>query len=376
MIRIGVTRWRTVVVTTIGALLLAGVAVSVAARPSSPPSLPPTSPNRLIASTLRALAQDPSVSGHLTAHLDLGLPSIPNEGPGAAPSEAAGFLASLTGSHRLRLWSSADGFRLADLLRSSERAIFISRTDAWAWDFDSFSAYHLSRVPRGGPGFGHEGNGPGTDLVDPLALTRKALAAVTPSTRVAVMGTRRVAGRDAYVLALEPRTEATLVGRIEIAIDGERRIPLRVAVIPRGWNAAAISVAFTSISFASIDPSVYEFKPPPGATVRDLRREFRAGSGRKGQGVQGSARSGPTSGGPYREPPARLFGHDWTTVVAVRTPPLAALRGAAKGFDPTSLLPLSGPLLSVRLVDRGDHGWLVYGLVPQSTLVAAARELP
>jgi hypothetical protein len=375
MITTAVTRWRTPLVAAIGALVLVGVAASVAARPSSAPSLPPISSERLIASTLGALAQDGPVAGRLTAHLDLGLPAIPNEGPGAAVSGAAGFLASLTGNHRLRLWSSADGFRSADLLQASERAIFVSRTDAWAWDFDSFTAYHLGR-PQSGRGLEHEGDRPGLDLIDPLALARKALEAITPSTQVVVTGTTRVAGRDAYVLGLEPRTSETLVGRIEVAVDAERRIPLHVAVIPRGRTAAAISVGFTSISFASIDPSVYRFTPPPGATVRDLSREL--GGKRKGaeQGSEYSVRDEHVSNGAFGQAPARLFGHDWTTVVALRTPSMATLRGSETGFDPTSLLPLSGPLLSVRLVDHRDHGWLVYGLVPQSALVAAARELP
>ena len=37
------------------------------------------------------------------------------------------------------------------------------------------------------------------------------------------------------------------------------------------------------------------------------------------------------------------------------------------------LLPFSGSLFSVRLVDRGDHAWLVGGFVPQSALIAMPR---
>jgi hypothetical protein len=375
MTRPGVARWRTAVVPAIGALLLVGVAASVAARPSSTPSLPRIAPERLVASALRSLARDRPVSGHLTAHVDLGLPSLPAEGPGASASEGAGFLASLSGAHRLRLWSSADGFRLADLLPSSERAIFVSRTDAWAWDFASFTAYHLGPFPKGA----RESEGKpihgGWELIDPLDLARRALDGITPSTRVSVTGTARVAGRDAYVLALEPRTAETLVGRIEISLDAGRWIPLRVAVIPRGRGAAAISVAFTSISIAPIDPSVYRFTPPEGAVVRDATRGLgRSGMG-KGQGIEGSSRDlygrDPERGGAT----VRILGHDWTTIVALGTPAPAMFEGEG-GLDLTSLLPLSGPLLSVRLVDRGDHGWLVYGLVPQSALVEAARELP
>jgi hypothetical protein len=369
MIRPGSIRWRRAVVPVLGAVLLVGVAASVAARPSATPSLPPITPDRLIATTLRSLAQDRPVSGHLRARLDLGLPSIPDEGIGATASEAAGFLSSLTGTHRLRLWSSPDGFRLADLLQSSERAIFVSRTDAWAWDFSSFTAYHLGRRSAAN----HEHSE--LDLVDPLVLARQALDAITPSTRVSVSGTARIAGRDAYVLALEPGTPETLVGRAEIAVDAERRIPLRVAVVPRGREAAAISVEFTSISFASIDPSTFRFTPPPGATVRDLSGEL-AEEGVKGQGIEGSARDPYGPAGSVGQEPARLFGRDWATIVALRGPPLSSFRSSDADFDLTSLLPLSGPLLSIRLEDRGDHTWLVYGLVPQSALVTAARELP
>ena len=365
---------RVVLVAALVGVLLVAIAASVAARPASAPPLAPISAERLIAATLRALAHDPPVSGRLAAHLDLGIPAIPHEGPAAVASGPAGILASLTGNHRLRVWSSADGFRLADLLQASERAIFISRTDAWAWDFDSFTAYHLGSFPPGARGDGHRGDGTGLDLVDPMAIARKTLAAVTPSTRVSVAGTTRVAGRDAYILALEPRTAATLVGRIEVAVDAERRLPLRVAVIPRNRSGAAISVAFTSVSFAAIDPSVFRFTPPPGAKVMDASRQLGSEGAGKGQGIRGSAREyGPRA---YGETAPLFFGHDWTTVVAVRAPSLAMLRSAGGGFDPTSLLPLSGPLLSIRLVDRGDHTWLVYGLVPQSSLVAAARDLP
>jgi len=376
MIGSGITRIRTLLVAGLGTVLLVVAAAAVAARPSPSPNLPPISPEELVASTLRALARDRPVSGHLTAHLDLGLPTLPDVAPGAVGTDATSFLASLSGDHRLRLWSSPDGFRLAELRRASERAIFVSRTDAWAWDFDSFTAYHLGRFPEGVGSPGHQGAGPVLDLVDPLAWTRKALDAITPTTRVSARGTTRVAGRDAYVLALEPRTTETLVRRIEIDIDAERRLPLRVAVYSRARRAAPISIGFTSISFADIDPSTFRFTPPPGATVRDVPRGFADGKGRKGQGIEGSSRDAYGPGEGDEGASLRLFGHDWATIVALRTPSPADLRPSDEEFDPTSLLPLSGPLLSVRLVDREDHAWLVYGLVPQASLAAASRELP
>jgi hypothetical protein len=375
MIRPRLTRTKAFVAAGLGVVLVVAAAASVAARPSSAPRLAPISADRLVATTLRELSRDPAVSGRLAVHLDLGLPAVPAGLPGPAQGPV-NLLASLAGDHRLRLWTSPDGFRLAELLPASERAIFVSRTDAWAWDFDSFTAYHLGPFLGGARDSARSGSQAGLELVDPLALTRKALAVITPSTRVSVARTASVAGRDAYVLALEPRTSRTLVGRIEVAVDAERRIPLRVSVIPRGRSAAAVSAGFTSISFGAIDPSVYRFRPPPGAKVRDLMGGLALPSASKGQGIRGSAREAYPTAGPFSSEPPRLFGRDWATIVAVRIPSPSALRGSADGFDPTSLLPLSGPLLSIRLVDLGDHGWLVYGLVPQSALVAVARGLP
>jgi hypothetical protein len=110
--------------------------------------------------------------------------------------------------------------------------------------------------------------------------------------------------------------------------------------------------------------------------VRDLSREFAEGKGQKGQGIEGSARDAYRADESHEEARVRLFGHDWATIVALRTPPPANLGGSGEEFDPASLLPLSGPLLSVRLVERGGHAWLVYGLVPQASLAAVSQELP
>ena len=65
-------------------------------------------------------------------------------------------------------------------------------------------------------------------------LARRALAAIDPTTRVTVAGSTSIAGRDAYVLSLEPRTNATLVGRVELYVDASRWLPLGGAVFARG----------------------------------------------------------------------------------------------------------------------------------------------
>jgi hypothetical protein len=346
---------RTPRVRTIGfvtAVALFGViGAATLGRASPAPSLPQIEPDALIASALRAMAAGHPISGHVSAHVDIGLPSLPNIG---RPNGASDLISALTGDHRLRVWSSAEGYRVSDLLQLGERSVFVSRTDVWAWDSATYTALHLGPFPPQtlGP------NEQPPSLGDPLALARLSLAAIDPTTSVAVARTDRVAGRPAYVLSLVPKTSATLVGRIEISIDASSRLPLRVAVFAWGARSAAVSAAFTSVSFAPIDPSVYAFSPPEGAKVdRPHANSSSVSNGEPGEYV-------------------RVFGRGWTTVFAVRTPLIASFGPGPGGLDIASLLPFSGTLFSIRSVDRGDHSWVVYGAVPQAALDSVAPELP
>jgi len=358
----GVTRFRGTLgraaAALVAAALVSGAMVVFRAQASPAPDLPPIAPDRLVASVLQALANRPPISGKVDAFVDLGLPSLPDSGFGSEISSAAALIAEISGTHHLRVWRSADGLRVTDILPRSERALFVSRTEAWAWDFRAFTAY---RLPFGRPGEHYITPGEAAGMIDPLELARHGLQAASPSTSITMAGTARVAGRPAYVLAVVPRSQTTLVRRVEIDVDAERRLPLRAAVFVRGRTGAALWTAFTSVSFASIDPGVYRFTPPPGAKV------VSAGGATGDQGSQGEY--GALDG-------LRVFGTGWDSVVAVRVPKGEERQATAGGPDIAGLLPLSGPVLSIRLVERADHAWLVYGLVPQSALVAVEPKLP
>jgi hypothetical protein len=353
------TRNRLMVATLVGAVLVAVAVVAVEGPASSSPKLPPVAPDSLIPSVLHAAERHPPVSGRIVAHVDLGLPQFPVEGGSAATGPGA-LVASLAGDHVLRLWRSDGGARISELLPFSERSITVGRSDAWAWDSSTFTAYHLGPFPAGTSGLLATENP--ASLVDPLELARKSLAAITPTTVVSVGETARVAGRSVYTIVLEPRTSATLVGRIEVSVDAAERVPLRVAVFARGARKATLSVGFTSVSFAPISPDVYRFVPPPGATIVTVPRPgLEAGQGEMYASLPGGIQG------------FRTFGAGWSSVAAVRIEALPKSEGSA-GL--ASFLPYSGPLFSIRLVQREGHEWLVYGAVPQSALAAVEPQLP
>jgi outer membrane lipoprotein-sorting protein len=380
------------VIALAGVLLVSTAAIAAAARSS--PQLAPVSAERLVANMLRSMSADPPVSGAMTAHLDLGFPDLPDEGPGQATGPAA-IIASLGGNHRLRVWHSRDGVRVSDLLPTAERSIVVSRTQAWLWDSSSMTAVRLGTGIDPGTAIAAQ---KAASMMDPVQLAQQALAAIAPTTRVTVAGSTSVAGRSAYVLSLEPRTSATLVGRVELYVDASRWMPLGGAVFARGATSPALSVKFTSVSFAPIDPAVYRFTPPAGAKIVTPHRSFHAagscpppmqcpmqpppmsGSASAGNATTGKATTGLGKRINPRLSPSnvRTFGSGWASIVAVRAPTFQQLAQATAGtgIDVPRLLPFAGPLFSVSLVPRGDHAWLMFGAVPPSALQSASVNLP
>lgn len=358
----------TLVVSALAAVALVAGLLAAAGVASSSPSLPAVRPDRLLASVVRSLEGPVSISGHVATHVDVGLPQLPDEGPEASTGPAT-LLSSITGDHTLRVWESPGGVRITEVLPFGERSIVLSPSGAWAWDSGSYRAYRLASLhPKRGTSdrepAGGEANEPAA-LLDPLALARRALAGAAPSTSVTVGATDRVAGRDAYTLVVTPRSPGTLVGRVEVAVDAQRRLPLGVAVFARGASKPALSATFTSVGFGPVDHALFRFIPPSGARVVTVP-ELLAGAG------PGAMEYGGFPGGLGD---VRVFGRDWTTVVAIRIHALPSNLGRSAGVDVRSFLPFSGPLLSVRIASRGDHDWVIYGAVPQAALAAVEREL-
>jgi hypothetical protein len=267
------------------------------------------------------------------------------------------------------MWRSPDGLRIAELLPTAEVGLFVRRAGgtvrAWGWDSVTFTAYRLGppTLPDAAPAHPQQ-------LLDPAALVRLTLATIDPTTRVSVGVPGSVAGRPAYRLIVQPRSSRTLVGRIEVWLDAARRVPLGVSVFARGATSPALSVVFSSVSFAPIDPTTFDFVPPSGATVIGLRSP--------------ALGAGPSQvPAPRREPGerdgsgafVRTFGDGWETVLAVAVPANRAAHSKG-GLDLPSLLPLSGSLFSVRLVNRPDHPWLLLGAVPPARLAAVEQALP
>jgi len=368
------------------------------------------------------------MSGDFHTHLDLGLPALPElEGAESGLSTLA------AGDRELRIWLSDDGTRVAELSATSERAFISDGTQAWTWDSEKMAARHYraplwmdkqNRYPELSPQDERLLRTwlMGLPTYDIVSAVRDLLAEFE-GTEITVTEPQTVAGRDAYILVVTPGDPGTLIGRFELAIDAEMKVPLRIEVYPHRATAPAISAGFSDVSFEAIDPSMFGFEAPPGVRVEEVEPPAppTAGSGSgeskssKGAGlarrhglelrpadVRTWLREHPPSsmdagriGDWLREgwnqrwlaehpgvsgkrlesdewlgngPPIRRVGRGWTAVTAVliEDPP-ATLR---------TYLPFEGTLFSAMLAGDGDHSWVVTGAVDLETLGAVADKLP
>jgi hypothetical protein len=247
-----------------GVLAVGAIAAAGAFRSQpKPAALPQMNPDALVAA-VRA-TPDAAFSGTVVSQVSLGLPEVPGL---IAQDDVTSMSSLLSGSHTLRVWYGGErAQRVALLGATDETDLFRSGRQLWQWSSSNRVAVHtvLPPTPR-------RAVLPVPDRRDPATMTPSGIAegapaAAAPSTRVTVSGELEVADRSAYELVLSPRTSATRIGSVHIAVDGATKVPLGVQVYPRGSDSPAVDVSFTSIRFGHQSESNFSFAPPPGAKV-------------------------------------------------------------------------------------------------------------
>ena len=337
-----------------GAVAFAGTS---ALRANPAPVLSPVGPTQLLASTIEALTRPATISGEVVTKADLGLPEL----PAGLSAGATGPAALIVGEQRFKLWLSPDGARVAHLLPFGEQDLVANHKDAWVWDSADMTAAHISRAALPTPKAATAPLPPAS-TGDVLGFARQVLAAVQPYAEASVDGTARVAGRPVYQLTLTPRSSLTRIGRIVVAVDSQTRLPLRLQVFARGAAKPALEAGFTKVSFDPVDPSTFQFTPPPGATVTQID------PAKLKSGLHASESLAPPAGSP-QVIGVKTFGEGFDLRWALKlSRPLPA--------EASALLPYSGPLASAETVERDGSTWLLVGFVDLPTLQADSGRLP
>jgi outer membrane lipoprotein-sorting protein len=354
------------------AVAVIGAAAAIApAVAGASPDLPGITAQQLLANVQTAKVD--GLSGTVTVSSDLGLPALPN---GMGPSQSQ-LTDLLSGDHTVRVaYAAPDKARVSVLDTMSERVLVTDGKTAWAYDSREHTAIkksvaaHPQRSAR-----------PET-AQDPQTLAKQFLDAIDPTTKVTVSGTRSVAGQDAYLLTLTPKTDRTTVGSVTIAVDAKNWMPLRTTVMPRSGGDPAIEVGFTDVSFATPAASTFAFTPPPGTKVTDQGTD------------EGNVTAPPNRPFPNKpdgtRPPQRNLGGTPPTVIGTGWDAVAVTHFNADSSSNGMLRQLlakapsvsgswgTGKVVSSRMVTAliTDDGRLMIGLVPQSVLEQAAAKAP
>ncbi|HEX6887346.1 MAG TPA: sigma-E factor regulatory protein RseB domain-containing protein [Candidatus Nanopelagicales bacterium] len=308
-------RMRWAVPAAAAGLIVAGVAVAPLAA-TADSGLPTRTAQDLLVDLTQPTTQ--AVSGTVATKVDLGLPDLPM---GMVPSN--GPLALALGDGTVRVWSDGpQRQRVAVLAPNAETTMVRDGREVWVWSSAEATADRYE-LPDGDAGMGLPSELPEGVTVPstPQEAAALALSAIDPTTEVTTSGVARVAGRDAYELVLTPRAEGTLVQRVTLAIDAETKVPLRVQVFSTKQAAPAVQVGFTSVDFSTPDASLFDFTPPPGATVTD--HDLAAA---KGPAVSPEELAAGKDAG-AAEP--TVVGEGWTAV-AVGTLPVGGLADLAE----------------------------------------------
>ncbi|MDX3236155.1 DUF2092 domain-containing protein [Streptomyces sp. ME03-5709C] len=366
------------------------------------PELPRITAEELIAKVAASDAR--TISGSVRVSTDLGLPAVLTGATGdtgpfgggtggrgessADPKEQLPRL--LAGSHTLRV--AADGPRkqkVSIVRNAAEYSLIHNDDEVWAYDSGSNQAYHLTGLP--GEARGEERAGSGHELPEgwpatPQEAAKRILDAADGSSTVAVDGTARIAGRDAYQLVVRPKATDSTVGSIRIGVDAGTGVPLRFTLAPRGGGKAILDVAFTKVDFSRPAASTFDFTPPRGArvTTEKAGEATRAKAGREETGDLGGLDGLRDMAG------LDVLGKGWDAVTELKLPKEALGTNRSKGAEPApglggrGLLDTfgkevkgdfgTGTVVGTRLVNAliTDSGRVYVGTVTQDALVKAA----
>ncbi|HTT54592.1 MAG TPA: DUF2092 domain-containing protein [Streptosporangiaceae bacterium] len=298
----------------IAGAVTAGVLISGAA--SASPELPSRTPAQLLAALAARSGPPPSFTGTVVETASLGIPQL----PGIDNQNSA--VSLLAGSHTVKVWfKDPQHIRLAMPVQMGETDVIRNGRQAWLWQSSTNSVTKLTlparTAQRQAVPAGQATPAPTQVPMTPQQAAAQVLKAVGQSTRVSVQRTVTVAGQPAYQLVLSPKSSASLVGRVNIAIDASNNVPLRVQVFARGGRSPAFQVGYTLISFVQPAAANFAFSPPPGAKVKTVTVP-------SGAGQQKPSAAERRAAGQFQ-----VIGKDWLSVAVLPASVLSQVTGGS-----------------------------------------------
>jgi len=353
--------------------LVVAVGVSATALASALGSSPTPAPAPLPVAVHDALAAPPvdgvSASVKLTNHLLEGA-NLASGGGEASQLSSSPLLSGASG----RLWIAKDGrVRLELQAERGDTQLLYDGHTLKLYDASTNTLYQYA-VPS------HEGSGEtDSDAAQDSARTHEppsvdkieeAISHLQQHAHVSGALPTDVAGQPAYTVRISPNEGGSLLGAVELSWDAVRGVPLRAAVYSSTSSAPVIELAASSISYGAVDGSVFDFTPPPGVKVEDVRASREGGDG-----------SERTAG---EHPKLTTHGHGVSTIAVLesksgtgsKAPSSPLPAGSPKvNLGGLSASELATPLGTLLSFERSGVTYLLAGSVTPSSIEAVARGL-
>jgi outer membrane lipoprotein-sorting protein len=212
-----------------------------------------------------------------------------------------------------------------------------------------------------------------TDQHEPpsVAKIEEAITRLKQHVNVSGATPSDVAEQPTYTVRVSPNEGGSLIGGAELSWDANNGIPLRAAVYSTTSSSPVIELTATGeVSYAPVASSIFEFTPPPGVKIQEVKLPEKTAS-------TSSAPADSTS-----PPKITQHGHGISSVVVAEstqtstsktsTLPEGLPRVKINGTTATELPTALGTLLSF---ERSGVRYLVGGFVTPSTVEAVARGL-
>jgi outer membrane lipoprotein-sorting protein len=277
------------------AVLAIAATTLVAGNASADEKLPPRSAEQLLVDLQQA--KPDGFSGTVQQSADLGIPALPDMG-----AQGADFSSLISGTHTLRVaYAGADKSKVALLGDLSESSVTRHGSDVWTWSSSDNKVTHATVDQSSDPA---DSQAPADAPKTPQEAAARFLAAVGPTTDVAVATDTTVAGRPAYEIVLTPKQTGSLLSSVRIAVDGAEHVALRVQVFAGDAAEPVAAIGFTKVDFATPADSVFAFTPPKGAEVTEIKPDDHADQSKTAADAE----------------KPKVVGEGWTTVVVGKLP--------------------------------------------------------
>jgi outer membrane lipoprotein-sorting protein len=358
-------------------LLLCGVVVAVgisATALASAVGSSPTPPPKQLAVAVHDALGAPQVEGfsanvQLTNHLIEGA-NLASGGSGEASQLSSSPL--LSGASG-RIWIAKDGRVRVELqAEKGDTEVYYDGHTVSLFDASTNTVYRYV-VPSGGES--HAPETPADHHEAPsLQKIEEAIAHLKRHARVSGAEPGDVAGQPTYTVRVSPNEGGSLVGGAELSWDSDNGVPLRAAVYSSTSSSPVIELAATGeVSFGPVDASVFEFKPPPGAKVQEVKLSEHS-----------SSANGAQSSGGSSHPTITHHGHGIASVVVVEDKHASTSSkehsGLPEGLPKVKINGLTATELSTALgtlltFERSGVHYVVGGFVAPSAVEEVARGL-